>query len=425
MRRRVIVKIMVATVLAAVVVTACGAGVDTDDAAQVVVPERKDGLLYLGTQTSITAVTPKNGAIRFAARGAVPTRRWSELFITELGDGTTFLHTLDARTGARIETRELTGALQVRTVSDDGAVVALMPVQPGVADAYRAVPRSTTELVIVRRGVDEPEHLVIPGNIEPEAFSLSGTTLFVIEYLPAEAPVSYRVAALDLATGTVGEVRSYDDQLQEPMSGTARARVLAPDGRRLYTLYTRDATDAHHAESFVHVLDLESERAMCVDLPPEFAADARGALAIAPSGARLYAITPTGPMIAEIDTEALELSRTATLPSTLLAEAQSIRATVTDVDTLHLAVGTQVITVDLRTLAVTGDGWQAPGVVTGLEPSNDPDLLYVSLADGLLAVDPRTGDVRRRFPVATEGPIDHVAPALRPIVPEPDVQCAC
>ena len=415
---------LLAFVAVAALAAGCGGG-GNDPAPRVLVPQREDDLLYLGTQSSLTAITPATGHVRFAARGAVPTRDWSMLYQAEVRDATTLLHTIDARTGTALTTLELPGALQVRTVSDDGALIALMPLQPGSPDAYRAVPKVATDLVIVRRGVEEVQHLSVPANIEPEAFSLSGATLFVIEYLPAEAPVTYRVAALDLATGTVGEVRSYDDELQEPMSGSARARVLAPDGRRLYTLYTRDATVSHDAESFVHVLDLDTELATCVDLPELFAADERGSLAISPSGTRLYAVSPLGPTIAEVDTAALEVGRVTTLPRPDLQGAPTVRAAVTDADTLHVAFGAEVVVVDLATLSVTDERWTAPGVVTGLEPSNDRGRLYVSLPDGILAVDARTGVVDKRFTVPTEGPIDHVAPALRPIVPEPDVRCAC
>jgi hypothetical protein len=415
---------------AGIAIAACGGNDDGDVATRVVVPTRDDALLYLGTQTSITAVAPRSGAIRFAARGAVPDRTWSKLFTTEVRDGVTVLRTLEAETGRTVATRELEGALEVRVVSDDGAVVALAPIQGGVADTYRATPKSVTHLVIVRDGVDQPQRIDVDGNIEPEAFSLSGRTLFVIEFTPPEAPDRYRVAALDLATGALGDVRSAEEELQEPMGGTARARTLAPDGRRLYTLYTRDATPAEPAESFVHVLDLDAERATCVDLPAEFASSLEGALAVAPSGTRLYVIAPGAPgapgapAIAEIDTATLTIARAAPLPRVVLTDGPTVRATVADADTLHLAVGATVVTVDLRTLEA-GTPWDAPAVVTGLQPSHDPSVLYVSTADGVAAVDPATGAVRRRFAVAAEGPIDHVAPALRPIVVDDGVPCAC
>ena len=152
--------------------------------------------------------------------------------------------------------------------------------------------------------------------------------------------------------------------------------------------------------------------------PRQFAADARASLAVSPSGTRLYAVSPLGPTIAELDPTALEVGRVTTLPRPDLQGASTVRATVTDVDTLYVAFGPEILVVDLATMSLSG-GWTAPGVVTGLEPSNDRGLLYVSLVDGLVAVDPRTGAVDERFTVPTEGPIDHVAPALRPICPSP------
>ena len=88
-------------------------------------------------------------------------------------------------------------------------------------------------------------------------------------------------------------MRSKEDELQEPMRGTARAQTVAPDGRRLYTLYTCDATADEPAEAFVHVLDLDTETASCVDLPAEFATDPLGAVAVTPSGSRLFVYSPT------------------------------------------------------------------------------------------------------------------------------------
>ena len=126
--------------------------------------------------------------------------------------------------------------------SEDGAMVALAPPYPSGFDTYHPYSKDPTPLVIVRRGDPEPQVLSVPGNIEPEAFSLDGGSLFVIDFVPPLAPERYRVARLDLSAGTVGDVHSKEQELQEPMRGTARAQVMAPDGRRLYTLYTRDAT---------------------------------------------------------------------------------------------------------------------------------------------------------------------------------------
>ena len=68
-----------------------------------------------------------------------------------------------------------------------------------------------------------------------------------------------------------------------------------------------------------------------------------------------------------------------------------------------------------------------PGTVTGIQPASSSRTLFVSLADRVLAVDPTTGTTQREFVPINAGQIDHVAPALRPIVQENGsyVQCAC
>ena len=278
-------------------------------------PARK-GLLYLGSGSAITAISPETGAVQFTKTPAIATRDWSRLYSTQSMNTETVLTTSDARNGKTLATRRLAPNLGVRAVSDNGQAVVLTEGPTG-ANPYVPQPRSTTALTVVRVG-EKPRTYLVHGNVEPEAFSLSTRSLFVIEYTPPTAPDRYRVARIDLtnqhAAATPHAVRSNEDELSEPMRGTARAQTMAPDGRRLYTLYTRDATATEPAESFVHVLDLQHERATCVDLPPEFASSPVGAVAVSPSGTRLYVVAPAAGALAEIDTAALRITRTAQLP---------------------------------------------------------------------------------------------------------------
>jgi hypothetical protein len=366
-------------------------------------------------------LAPATGTVKFHEAGAVPSRDWSVLY-TATNDGvTTTLRTLDPSTGAEITTREVPGVFTVRTVSEDGATVALTPPSPTGFDTYHPRSKDPTPLVIVRRGDPEPQVLSVPGNVEPEAFSLDGGSLFVVDFVPPLAPERYRVARLDLTAGTVGDVRSKEQELQEPMRGTARAQVMAPDGRRLYTLYTREATGSTPAEAFVHVLDLEKEQATCVDLPAQFATSPLGALAVTPSGSHLYVAAPAVGALAELDTTKLTVTRTVVLPADVTAN--NARATATD-STLYLAVGSRITPVALTDLSVS-DGWTAGDIVTGIEPSGDGTVVYVSLPDRVLALDPRTLRARRTLDVPAGEPIDHVAPALPPIPDTGYVKCAC
>src|SRR5215213_5140475 len=277
-------------VLLATVAVACGGG---DRDVSVDTNRTRPELLYLGSASAITALAPARGHVRFQQTAAVPSRDWSVLYSTSSDGMTTTLRTLDPATGDERARRTIRGVFTVRTVSEDGALVALTPPLPSGTDTYHPTAKDPTPMVIVRRDDPEPQVLSVPGNVEPEAFSLSGDALFVIDFVPPLAPERYRVARLDLSRGTVDDVRSKEEELQEPMRGTARAQTVAPDGRRLYTLYTRDATPEQPAEAFVHVLDLDAETASCVDLPPQFATDPLGAVAVTPSGTRLFVYSPT------------------------------------------------------------------------------------------------------------------------------------
>jgi hypothetical protein len=264
--------------------------------------------------------------------------------------------------------------------------------------------------------------LSVPGNVEPEAFSLSGDALFVVDFVPPLAPERYRVARLDLRRGSVDDVRSNEEELQAPMRGSARAQAMAPDGRRLYTLYTRDATPTEPAEAFVHVLDLDDETATCIDLPAEFASNPLGAVAVSPSGARAFVFVAAAGVLAELDTRSLTVSRTALIARPLGATGLTSRATATD-STLYLSVDQQIAPVDLDDLSV-GEWVPAPGTVTGIQPASDGASLYVALPDRVYRYDRRTLEPRQTVVEPTPTPIDHLPPALPPI-PDGYTKCAC
>jgi hypothetical protein len=413
--------LLIMLVALAVLATGCGGGGEGD--VSIDSHRARPELLYLGSATGITALAPTRGHVRFQETGAVPSRDWSVLYTTTVEGSTTTLHTLDPATGDEVSRRTVPGVLTVRTVSEDGQMVALTRPAPANTDTYHPTAKDPTQIVVVRRGDPEPQVLDVPGNVEPEAFSLSGDALFVIDFVPPLSPERYRVARLDLSRGTVDDVRSKEEELQEPMRGQARAQTVAPDGRRLYTLYTRDATADEPAEAFVHVLDLDAETASCVDLPAEFATDPLGAVAVTPSGSRLFVYSPNAGALAELDTQNLEVTRTATVAPPVGTVPSTARATATET-TLYLSVLDRITPVALGDLTA-GEWTLAPGEISGIEPASDDSALYVVLTDRVLVVDPRTFAPRRELAVPPQSvPIDHVAPALPPIAPG-YAKCAC
>ena len=115
------------------------------------------------------------------------------------------------------------------------------------ADGMIAPGRATSEIVAVSpRGFVVDVELA--GNIVPEAFSLEAQGpgrapwLYVLEYLPADAPTHYRVRVLDPNTGELSlplNLRNYGLTVDTQMSGISRDQVVAGDQGLLVTLYRR------------------------------------------------------------------------------------------------------------------------------------------------------------------------------------------
>lgn len=233
---------------------------------------------------------------------------------------------------------ELAGAWEPVTVDHVGRKVALVPdLGPG-RTIYDPGGRRTSLITVIDRTAAEPrvEILTMAGNVVPEAFSLPFETnepvrtLFVIDHRPAMTPDSYRVAGLDLSTGERYDLNGPDKEpLDEDMRGVGRQQALAPNGRQLYTYYSRqlhdhDAApdgghhdDAHHRDAyheeaeqldgFVHVLDLQQHWAYCLDMPASFGDGpaASSAIGVSPDGETLVVVDTWAGQAALIDTDPL------------------------------------------------------------------------------------------------------------------------
>ena len=93
---------------------------------------------------------------------------------------------------------------------------------------------------------------------------------------------------------------------------------MAPDGSRLYTLYTSEENGQRY--SFVHVLDLDEQWAHCVDLPLTFGQDPEAmGIAINPIGTRVYVADVAAGKLAAVNTSVVGLD-------TVVADADPRRA---------------------------------------------------------------------------------------------------
>src|SRR5689334_10633142 len=253
-------------------------------------PPQSTELLYLQTRHGITALDTRSGSTAFTAPGATPSGNWSRLFVaTPAGSNSTLVSRLDPATGRTAETVQVLGRYTVRAVTRGGDEAVLVPVEKDNAGerlgassakvAYRPEGRATTELVVARFDGSSPRRLQLTGNIEPEALSSDGSTIYALDYRPALSPDRYRVRMIDVASGLISDVPSTDKDVRGDMQGVARTQALSPDGARLYTLYT---VPGEHPRAFVHVLSLDAQTANCIDLPAPFGRDT-GSMALSPS----------------------------------------------------------------------------------------------------------------------------------------------
>lgn len=401
------------------VLAACtgdGAGYAGDPKVAEVDPLEND-LLVVGTDRGPVALSPATGSVLAERAGALASPDGLRLYDATSAGGSTLLETVDLATGVVSASTRIRGDLDVRVVSGSGRLAALMDPLADGADTWTPIPRARTTIVVTDpTGVDGARRYRLTGNFEPEAFSTDDSTLFLIQHLPAESPVVYRVTVLDLATGEVGAVAGRFKTPPERMPGTRLAQTLGPDGTQLYTLYTsqppayveeiRGATGRPVA--FVHVLSLSEGWAYCVGLPEIYwgRPASEQAMAISPAGERLYVVEAARGLVTEIDTSSLEVLRTVRFGSGSQGGPATSAEVGTDGRTLFVGSGHAVLGIDLALLELV-HSWPTGTSVSGLRLSVDGSRLYVALGDRVAALDAETGSEIAAVPFAgADGIVD-------------------
>lgn len=367
-------------------------------------------VLRIPDPSGVSLLDTEAGRVVTRVRDGIRSRDW--VFQARLTPTGTSVVAVDGR-GEGVWQRDLDGDLAVRVASSDGTRVALLPFEDARVDPYHPAGRLRTALTVLPTDGGKPRTYELDGNFEPEAFSTSGRSLFVVEYVPPEAPESYRVRKVDLDTGEVGAVYSVDGHLQESMRGTARVQAMDADGTRLYTLYTTDDGTA-----FVHVLDLEEEWAHCVDLPTPIGSSPEQLLAIAasPEDDRVVVVDALAG-VAELDTTTLTVGRTVEL---VVDPTQAGRVMAVFGRDGHLltGVGTTLAVLD-RELSFERM-WSAPTTILGIHLDPVGDRLWAMGDVAIYALDPITGDVLQAAALPDGMPRIDV-----PVPFAPTMQCAC
>jgi hypothetical protein len=369
-----------------------------------------EGSLIVGPATR--SVEPVDGQLSAAPDG-------SRLYATTLRGTSTVLEVRDSSTGDLLSAARLEGRLDVRVASLTGRSVALMRPLPAGVDPTTALPRRRTTIVVADpAGERTSRRYTLYGNFEPEAFSIDDTRLFLIQYLPAEAPSGYRVTFLDLGSGRVRPVFGRFDSPPERMPGVRLAQVFDPTAEQLYTLYTNDPSahlhdswqDASYGDrevSFVHVLNLRRGWAYCAGLPRELWGRPASAQALAPSpdGRSLYVVDSVRGLIAQMDTRTMRITRTQHVSLGGREGGRTTALVSPDGSTLYVGMGGSAVSrIDLETLEVRSR-WQLPAAVRGLAVSEDGLRAFFALSDRIAVVDTGTG---RTLSTLSVGPIESI-----------------
>lgn len=366
-----------------------------------------DDLLFLSSGSGVAVVRTGASQPSFRGSNAVPSTDWSTMVRAVRNRGQTRVVAQRPLSRNPRWDRTLEGRFFVKVVSHDGGLAALGPIKE--RDYRRG--RAQTRLAIHGSRFSEPLIFDLSGNVEPEAFSSDGRSLFLVRYLPAREPVRYQVRRLDLETGEIEGVYTPDAHLQQAMAGTARIQAGSSDGTRLYTLYTVRLDDGRR-HAFVHVLSLDELWAHCIDLPEGFAdqAGSAAAITVAPDGRHVYVANSSAGQVAEVDSQQLRMTRTTELP---FRSVGTTRAAVDRDSTLYVARGGNTVAIDAATFEVQRE-WSFTSGITGLQISPDARRLFVGMTTRIGVVDLDTGKLVRTLDPPGVGRISEFGPVVRP-----------
>ena len=365
-------------------------------------------VLLLDTESGPVAVSPATGSALTSDVGAVADPDGRRLYTASTESGHTVIVARDAASGDRVASIRVPGELDVRVASGSGRAVALMAPLPAGVDPWTPVPRASSTIVIADpAGTRDARTYHLRGNYEPEAFSVGDSRMFMIQYLPAEAPAVYRVTVLDLADGDVYEVHGRFKTAPERMPGIRLRQVFDGTTSQLYTLYSTEPPASAQSygsgsmgygdrpETFVHVLNLRRGWAYCAGLPRRFWGEPANAQAIAtsPDGTLLYIVDSMRGAVAVMNTRTLEIERSRRMELSALGGVRTSAQVSADGRTLYvgsLQDGSAVFAIDTASLEIV-HRWPITGDVSGLGLSVDGRRLYVAFQDGLAVLDAATG----------------------------------
>lgn len=218
-----------------------------------------------------------------------------------------------ARVGRVLRTLRLEGMFSVPAVAYDGSPSGVS------ADGRRLVlinprkrfPRASTSFVVIdAKGMRVRRHIRLRGEFSFDAISADGRLMYLIQYLSPSDITSYAVRAYDMRARRMLPGRVVDpSEPDEDMSGLPMTRATDAEGRWHYTLYES------RKHPFIHALDTERRRAVCIDL--EHRSGGMWGLTLKPGEGRLDVVAGAK-VVASIDTSTHRVIRRAAKPPSVV-----------------------------------------------------------------------------------------------------------
>jgi hypothetical protein len=335
-------------ILAAVLVVAgCGrAGLGP-------VPQSGDYKLYTATSTQtaqlVSVIDTRSHAVERNLPSGTPSPDWTHLYSVQ---GTALID-LDPQTGATLHTMHLQGPFQLPPatigglpggLSQDGHWLVLQSFDASGNDT----PTATHLLVIDTSYKNAAKRIDMNGYFQFDAVSNDGQRIYLIQYLSSNG---YYVRDFNVGSGKLDPNIIVDKtDGSAAMSGLRLSGVASRDGQWLYSVYIRE-----HKGAFIHALNLESNLAICIDLPGAgYASSGDGfhwSLAMSADGSHLYAANGAMDLVADIDTSngLPNLTRTVKIGS-----AQQPAGLVQSVEAKGFGSNGLVVSPDGKTLVTLG-----------------------------------------------------------------------
>src|SRR5919197_5999117 len=182
------------------------------------------------------------------------------------GNGNTIVQRVRRNGGVVERYRRIPGSFGVPGVAFDGSTTGLSADGKTLvlAEYTRIYPPTRTRLVVLDPvRLRERARIAMRGAYVVDVISPDGRWLYFTHYKSPTNSVDYEVRAYDLQSRHMVEKPIVDPrEPDEKMQGLPVTRLMSPDGRWAYTLYSRG-----DEEPFIHALDTQNRTAACIDLP--------------------------------------------------------------------------------------------------------------------------------------------------------------